>query len=174
MQHLATSLSHEARLPVTAAPGCGHTAASPVRVQPLDPLRFPAASWVGTSPLRHRGTSQAPRNHVLPQTVVPGGPAQAAQAARHGAAAPSLTPCCKLVSSGQLIYYLETHFPLAAESLTSKQLAKVMNFSAVAVLKGDVNPFSSGQGDWRWWPMNTSGPGVPTPPAAPCGLLTPV
>lgn len=51
--------------------------------------------------------------------------------------------CCTLVSSGQLIYYLEIHFPLAAESLTSKQLAQVMNFSAAAV-KGAVNSFSSG------------------------------
>lgn len=72
----------------------------------------------------------APVNHGLLWVVVLGGPAQAAQ---RGAAAPSLTPCFKLVSSSQLIYYLEIHFPLAAEALTSKQLAEVMNFSAAAL-----------------------------------------
>lgn len=170
VQHLATLLSGKAQLPVKAAPGCSHTAASPGQVQRPDLLWLPVASWAGTHSLRCSITSQAPGNRILPEAVVLGG---LAQAARHGAAAPSLTPCCKLISSGQLIYYLEIHFPLAAESLTSKQLAKVMNFSAAA-LKGAVNPFSSRQGYWRWWLMKTSRSGVPTLPAAPRRLLTPV
>lgn len=79
MQHSAALLSQEAQLRITAALGCGHTAVSPVQAQPLGPLRLPAALWVGTSLLRHSGTSQAPRNHVLPQMVVPGGLERAAR-----------------------------------------------------------------------------------------------
>lgn len=77
MQHLATLLSHAALPPVHAATSCGHTAASPARAQPPDPLRPPASPWAGTGPLWHCLASRALRNHVLPRTAVLGGAARA-------------------------------------------------------------------------------------------------
>lgn len=79
---------------------------------------------------------------------------------------PFPSPCCTLVSSGQLIYYPEIHFPLAAESLTSKQLAQVMNFSAAAA-EGAVNSFSPGggtRGGGRWQPLPVASRPAPCVP----------
>jgi len=139
--------------------------------KPRCPVQRPQAGVTQQRPPGCNGPAAARRHRAgtaTPPRAADCGAGWLAWAAGHGAAAPTRTPCCKPVGSGRLICSLERGFPLAAESLTSKQLAKVMNFSAAAP-RAAVNPFTSTPGNRRWWPAKTSGRDIPTLPAAPPG-----